>query len=839
MKDTAQVVVIGGGVVGASVLYHLAKGGMTDVMLLERDVLTCGSSWHAAGGFHTINGDPNVAKLQKYTIELYKEIEELSGQSCGVHITGGVMLAADEQRMEWLRMSLARGKYLGLDLKEVTLEEALEVNPFFDPSKFVGAIYDPLDGHLDPYGVTHAYAKAAKKLGAKVHEKVKVEDTVPNGDGTWTVVTDKGNVHAENVVNAGGLWAREVGRMAGLELPILAMEHHYLLTDAMPGVAEFNERTGREVGHAVDFSAELYTRQERDGVLIGTYEKNCQPWQPHETPWNFGSELLEPDYDRIMPSLEKIFDHFPAYAEAGIRQAVNGPFVFAPDGNPMIGPVRGLPGYWCAVGIMAGFSQGGGVGLSLANWIIEGDPGADIWGMDIARYGDWATMRYANKKVRENYSRRFQIKFPNEELWAGRPHKTTPIYDRLVAEGAQMGDGWGLETPLWYAPDGVKDEHSFRRSADFEHVGAEAKALREGVGLVEASGFAKYMVTGEGAAAWLDGMLACRLPKPGRMTLAPMLKQDGKVIGDFSLANLGPEGRPARATPRGSTALETDPERAALDGPDRWLILGAGNAEVYHMRWFLKHLPDDGSVRVQPLGLGLCGLSIAGPKSRDLLERLTEADVSNDAFRFMDIRQMELDGIPCIVGRVSFTGDLGYEIWMKPEYQRRVYDLLHEHGAEFGIRNVGLRAFLSLRLEKKFGTWGREYRPIYSPVECGLDRFCSTKKEADYIGRTAFEQAKKDGGTLRLKTFVVEADDADAIGDEPIFHNGDEGACGWVTSGGFAHAAGKSIAMGYVAKEHAGDTAQGGFEIEILGQRRKATIEETPLFDPNGSRMRS
>lgn len=816
MKNTAQAVIIGGGVVGASVLYHLAKGGMTDIMLLERDVLTCGSSWHAAGGFHTINGDPNVAKLQKYTIELYKEIEELSGQACGVHRTGGVMLAADEQRMEWLRMSLARGKYLGLDLREMSLDEALEVNPFFDKSKFVGAIYDPLDGHLDPYGVTHAYAKSAKKLGAAIHEQTKVEDTVPNGDGTWTIVTNQGNIHTQHVVNAGGLWAREVGRMAGLELPILAMEHHYLLTDGFPEVKEFNDRTGREVGHAVDFSAELYTRQERDGVLIGTYEQNCKPWSPRETPWNFGSELLEPDYDRIMPSLEKIFEHFPKYADVGIRQAVNGPFVFAPDGNPMIGPMRGLPGYWCAVAIMAGFSQGGGVGLSLANWMIHGDPGADIWAMDIARYGDWATMRYTNKKVRENYSRRFQIKFPNEELFAARPHKTTPIYDHLIKAGAQMGDGWGLEVPLWYAPEGVKDEHSFRRSADFEHVGAECKALRNGVGLVEASGFAKYIITGEGAEAWLDGMLACRMPKPGRMTLAPMLKEDGRVIGDFSLANLGKAG-----------------------GPAKYQILGAGNGETYHMRWFLKHLPKDGSVVVTSVGLGMCGLSISGPNSRELLARLTDVDVSNEAMKFMDIRDMEIDGLPCIVGRVSFTGDLGYEIWMKPEYQRRVYERLHEEGADLGIRNVGLRAFLSLRLEKKFGTWGREYRPIYSPVECGLDRFCSTKKEANYIGRAAFEAAKADGAKLRLKTFVVEAVDADAIGDEPVFRNGEAAAIGWITSGGFAHAAGKSVAMGYIPKELADDESEGGFEVEILGQRRKATITETPLFDANGSRMRS
>jgi dimethylglycine dehydrogenase len=538
MKSHARVVVIGGGVVGASVLYHLARFGWTDVVLLERDELTSGSTWHAAGGMHTINGDPNVAKLQKYTIELYKEIEELSGQATGVHITGGVLLAATEARMDWLRGVVAKGRYLGLDLEEISAEEAHRLMPLIDPTQFVGAVRNSEDGHLDPSGVTHAYAKAARKLGAEVERFTKVEEIVRRADGMWRVMTSKGEVVAEHVVNCGGLWAREVGRMVELELPILAMEHMYLITEDMPEVAEINAATGKEVIHAVDFDGELYLRQERGGMLMGTYEKAGKPWSERVTPWNFGHELLEPDIDRIAPSLEVGFRHFPAFQKTGIKQIINGPFTFAPDGNPLVGPVRGLPGFWVACGVMAGFSQGGGVGLSLAQWMINGDPGADIWAMDVARYGDWATMAYTNAKVRENYSRRFSIRFPNEELPAGRPLKTVPIHDLLAARGAQFGASFGLEVPLWYAPEGVRDEFSWRRSSDFAHVGAEARRVREAVGLSEISVFAKYRVTGEGAEGWLDRMLACRLPAAGRMTLAPMLKEDGRIIGDFTVARL-------------------------------------------------------------------------------------------------------------------------------------------------------------------------------------------------------------------------------------------------------------------------------------------------------------
>ena len=810
MQDQARVVVIGGGVVGASILYHLTKHGWSDVMLLERSDLTSGSTWHAAGGMHTINGDPNVAKLQQYTIGLYQEIEELSGQDIGLHMTGGVMLAATQERFDWLKGVYAKGKYLGMDeLEIITPERAAELMPLLDPSQFVGALYDPIEGHCDPYGVTHAYAKAARKNGATVETQTKVESLSQAPDGTWHINTNKGMIRAEHVVNAGGLWAREIGRMVGLELPVLAMEHMYLLTEDMPEVAEFNEKEGIEMLHAVDFDGEIYLRQERGGMLMGTYEKACRPWSEHETPWSFGHELLEPDIDRIAPSLEVGFQHFPAFENAGIRKIINGPFTFAPDGNPLVGPIEGMTNYWSACAVMAGFSQGGGVGLALSNWIVNGDPGFDVWAMDVSRFGDYANMAFTNARVRENYSRRFSIRYPNEELQAARPLLTTPIYDLLKEKGAQFGASFGLEVPLWFAPAGACDEFSWRRSTDFEHVGAEAKAVRASVGLTEISNFAKYSVEGSGAADWLDKMLACKLPAIGRMTLAPMLKEDGRVIGDFSLARLD---------------------------EDSFFIVGSGLAESYHMRWFTQHLPEDGSVTIYPEGLGLTGLSIAGPNARAVLQKLTRTDVSHENFGFMSIDAMDLGMVPALVGRVSYTGDLGYEIWVRPEYQRRLFADILAAGAEFDIALFGSRALNALRLEKNFGSWGREFRPVYYPHETGLDSFCAFSKDAKFIGREEAVKARdNDAGTYRLRSFVIEARNADVIGDEPLFHKGE--VAGFVTSGGFAHASGVSVAMGYVRAELADEPE--GWCVELFAEMLDARMQKQPLFDSNSSRMRS
>ena len=809
MKSTARVVVIGGGVVGTSVLYHLTKAGWTDALLIERDELTSGSTWHAAGGMHTLNGDPNVAKLQQYTINLYKEIERISGQSCGMHVTGGLMLAGTPERMEWLKMARARGRYLGMELELISADEAAKLFPLMDKKHFLGAIYDPIEGHVDPYGVTHAYAKSAQLAGAEIVRHTRVMDLMPRADGSWDVITDNGNVQAEHVVNAGGLWAREVGRMVGLELPVLAMEHQYLITEKIPSLVPAPGKT--EQLHVIDFEGELYLREERGGMLIGTYERGGVPWSPLQTPWDFGQNLLPNDLERIAPSLEVAFQHFPVLGESGIAKVVNGPFTFAPDGNPLVGPVKGVSNFWVACGVMAGFSQGGGVGLVLSRWMVDGDPGADVWAMDVSRYGDWATLGYTNAKVRENYSRRFRIRFPNEELPAARPLRTTPIYERLQAEHAVFGDYCGLEHPLWFAPSAqaATEAVTFRRSNAHPHVAAECQAVRENVGLIETSNYGKFEVTGPGAAEWLSGVMANHVPAVGRIALSPMLNERGKLIGDFTLC------RPS--------------ER-------RFFLIGTYAAESYYLRWFERHLPatpdKHRGVSLRPCAMEYLGLSVAGPNSRALLQTLVRDDLASSEFPFLSFRQMAVGMIPAWVGRLSFTGELGYEIWVTSEYQRALYDLLKQAGREWGLVSFGGRALNCLRIEKGFGTWAREFRPIYGPYEAGLGRFVDLQK-GDFIGRQCALQEKESGGALRLVALAIENTDADCLGDEPIWHDGR--VVGWVTSGAYGHTVGCSLALGYVPAALASSTE---FEVEIIGERHQGRRLAAPAYDPSGVRMR-
>jgi dimethylglycine dehydrogenase len=795
------------------VLYHLTKEGWTDVVLLERKQLTAGSTWHAAGGMHTLNGDPNVARLQQYTVNLYKEIEKESGQNCGIHLPGGLQLADTPERLDWLKMAQARGRYLGMHMEMISMKEAKELNPLLEEKYFVGALYDEDEGSVDPYGVTHAYAICARNRGAEVYTDTWATDLQQRKDGTWDVITDKGNIHAEHVVNAGGLWAREVGRMAGLELPVLAMEHHYLMTEPMDEVIEYNAKHGRELPHMIDFAGEIYARQEGQSILLGTYEQDNRPWSAKETPWDFVFQLLPHDLDRISDELERGFAHFPAVGRAGIKKFVNGPFTFSPDGNPLVGPIKGMRGMWSACAVMAGLSQGGGVGLSLANWMVHGDPGADIWAMDVARYGDYATLAYTNSKVRENYSRRFRITFPNEELAAARPLHTTPIYDRLTDHNAVWGAGFGLEHPLWFQDKGLepKEDITFYRSNAFKNVGEESRAVRERVGFSEASNFAKYKVSGEGSAAWLQRLFTNSLPKIGRTVLTGMLNPQGKIVGEFSISRIGEE---------------------------EFFLFGSQAAEVHHPRWFLAHLPENSKIRFETLSLSMVGLTVAGPRSRDVLQKLTDTSLATKDFPFMSFRKVNIGMAPVWLSRMTYTGDLGYEMWMAPEYQRYLFDLIWDAGREFDMRLFGFRALITMRLEKNFGTWFREYRPIYTPLEAGMDRVL--KFDHDFIGREAVEAEMKAGGPKRkLVMFKVDVDPqapADVIGDEPVFHDGK--VVGWITSGGYAHYSGVSLALGYIPAELAHEGTK-GFEIEIIGKMRPATLQLEPVLDPSGSRMRA
>jgi dimethylglycine dehydrogenase len=503
----------------------------------------------------------------------------------------------------------------------------------------------------------------------------------------------------------------------------------------------------------------------------------------------------------------------------GIRRVVNGPFTFSPDGNPLVGPIRGLRGYWVACGVMAGLSQGGGVGLALATWMTSGDhgdSGMDIWGMDVARYGDYATLAYTNAKVQENYRRRFRITFPNEELPAARPLLTTPIRDRLTAANAVWGATFGLEHALWFQRPGLPpiEEVTFRRSNAWDQVAAEVEAVRERVGMTEISNYAKYRVTGPGAEAWLSSMLTARMPAPGRITLTAMLNEAGRIVGEFTVA-------------RATTA-------------DEFHLFGSLPAEVHHSRWFLHHLPPDGSVRFEVLGLRLTGLSVTGPRSRDVLGAIApDLDLATEAFPFMTFRRVDLGVTPALMARINYSGDLGYELWITPEYQRELFDRIVAAGEPHGLRLFGMRALMSLRLEKSYGTWYREYRPIYTLHEAGLQRY--VKLDHEFVGRSAYEKEAETGPERRLVALVVEPDPdepADVIGDEPIWHDG--AVVGWVTSGGYGHSAGASLALGYVPAELADPAGPGGrgFEIEIIGRRRPARLQPEPVHDPQGLRMR-
>jgi dimethylglycine dehydrogenase len=758
------------------------------------------------------------------------------------------MMADSPERMDFLRMTHARGRCLGMETELITPSEAKAMFPLMDESHFVGALWDPVEGHLDPSGTTHAYAKAAQVLGAEIELRNPVLEITQDTDGIWNVVTKNGTIKTEHVVNAGGLWAREVGRMVGLELPLLAMEHMYLLTDDMPEVTEFNSETGRELVGVIDFKGEIYTRQERNGLLLGTYEKACKPWSPINTPWDFGHELLQPDLDRITPSLEVGFKHFPAFEKAGIKQIINGPFTFAPDGNPLIGPVPGLTNYWSACAVMAGFSQGGGVGLALANWMVDGDPGFDVFAMDVSRFGEWATIKYTNAKVRENYSRRFSISFPNEELPAARPQQTTPLYDIMLNENfAVMGDTWGLETPLWFAPS-KKEAHdvlSFHRSNDFKHVAAEVEAVRNSVGVTEISNFAKYEVSGADAEAFLNYLMTNNMPKLGSIILTPMLNENGKLIGDFTIAKAS---------------------------ENRFLIFGSLSATKYHMRWFEKHSKFYKSLKIKRFDMTLHGLSIAGPNSRKVLQKLVDEDISNSKFQFMSFREMDVNGAPCMINRLSYSGDLGYEIWMAPEYQRKVYRGIKKQGAEFNIKDFGMRALLSMRLEKNFPSWFAELRPIYGPYESRMERFIKINKPK-FIGQKAAKQELLHGPKISRTSFIIDADTSDVSGDEPIWaktekdydfidpphkhgakrfnskgnelsssnsqQDGKWKVVGWVTSGGYAHSIKASMAQGYIPTDLSQVTQKGLFEIEILGKRYPCQIMDNPPFDPLGKCMKS
>ena len=800
MKSHYRVVIIGGGVVGASVLYHLAKFGWKDVCLIERSVLTAGSSWHAAGGIHALNADPNIAALQAYTIDLLPEIEKESGQNIGLHMTGGLTMAGTPDRWEWLQSAYRVFQSIGIDdCRLVTPQEAQELNPIMSIDGLLGGMWADREGYIDPSGTVRAYAGAAKKNGAEVIEHNRVLELNQTADG-WQVVTEKGTITCEHVVNAAGLWAKQVGRMAGVELPVSPLAHHYLVSDSIPEL----EALDFEVPMTVDLEGFTYLRQDQKGVLLGIYEVDHKHWMEDGAPWDYGIELLQQDPDRIEKELIMGFERYPCLQEVGVKTWVNGAFTFSPDGNPLVGPVPGKRGYWVACAVMAGFLQGGGVGKSLAEWIIHGEPEADVFGMDVARYGDYAqNKRYIRETTGQFYSRRFVMTYPNEQLPAGRPLNMAPAHDAMTDAGCKWGVSWDLEVPLYFAPAGFTEKPTLKRSNAHDIVADECGTIRNGVGLLDITGFSRFEVTGPNAEQWLDHIMASKLPAPGRARLAPMLSETGKMKGDLTVLNWG---------------------------NGRYWIMGSYYLRAWHMRWFDDHITD--GVTLRDLGAEVCGFALIGPKSRAVIEKLAEQDVAS--LPFMGCAMFDIGLVRAHVARMSVTGEKGYEINCRMGDHIALRRMLLTAGANENIREVGFNALLSTRIEKSFGIWSAEFTQGYTPGMTGMDRWIAWDK-GDFVGRDAAIAERDGNGPAQIQvTLEVDALNADASGYEPIWV--DREMVGFVTSGAYGHTIGKSLAMALVNRDHAAIGTE--LSVHVVGVERAATVIAPSPYDPRGKAMR-
>ena len=696
---------------------------------------------------------------------------------------------------------------MGLNQEFISPKEVAERHPLIDPKHYIAALWDDQDGDLDPSGATYAFAKAAQKYGAKFFTHTPVQKTNQRSDGSWDISSPNGTINAEYLVNCAGLWAREVGQMQNVNFPVQPMEHHYLITETIPEIqTRMIGKKPKRLPSGIDYEANIYFRQEQNGMLLGTYEPKGTPWKVSGTPLDFGHELLQPDLDRIGDRLEMSFERIPTIATAGIKDIINGPFTFGPDGNPMIGPVPGVKNYWCAIGVMAGFCQGGGVGLSIAEWMIFGEPSIDVWAMDVARFGDFATPDWGTIKSIENYERRFVMTFPNETLPKGRKQKTTAIYDRLKAKGAVMDQSFGLEHAIWFAdrPENAKETPTFERNQSHNFVAKEVAAVRGSVGGIEIANFAKHEFIGAKARSYLNRMLAGYIPEPGRLCLSPMLTPKGKLYGDFTIVCLS---------------------------KDHYMIFGSGIMQEAHRRWFEERVPK--GVIYKNVSDEWHGIALSGPKSRELLKQITRDDVSAENFKFRDVRQTFVGGVPVLITRLSFSGELGYEIYCRPQYLLRLSEAIEEAGKYLNYGWYGARALLSMRLEKSWGVWGLELRPDFNVVESGLNNFIDWNK--DFIGKEATLKILREGPKRKLITLTIQECNIDVSNDEAILKNGE--TIGYVTSGGYAHHVKRSMAMGYVKAEHA---TQGNMvKIEILGTFFDATIITHPMYDAGGINMRS
>jgi dimethylglycine dehydrogenase len=802
----ARVVVVGGGIAGVSTLYHLTRLGWDDVALVEAAELTSGSTWHAAGLCTQFVQSYNLMTLLRHSVELYQRLEQETGIPVDFHRCGSVRIGTTADRLHQFEHVLGIAQSVGVPMEIVTPEQAAELFPLASMHGVLAAACLPSDGHVDPTSLTSSLAKGATDRGATIVRNTPVTGLVRER-GRWVVTTPEGAVRADHVVLAAGQWTRQVGRLAGVELPIVPLEHHYVVTEPILEV----ERRTVELPVLRDPDSSFYVRQEGGGLLVGPFEQSPKAWALDGVPADFHGKLLSPDLDQIEDSLVAAAERIPVFGDTGLQTVVNGPDGYTPDGRCLMGPVPGTRG----LHVLAGFSIfgivfGGGAGKYLAEWIVDGQPSDNMWELAASRFGEYARpTSYVVERAFEVYEDEYKIHYPEEERPAGRPLKTDPLYGTLLAKGAVMGVRSGWERPLWFARGGApaRDEYGFGRGNWFDAVGEECRAVRSGVGVLDQTSFAKYRVSGPGAAAFLDRICANRLPvEPGRMALTQLLTERGGIEADVTV-----------------TLLE----------PGVYYVVSAAATETHDLAWLQFHQPEDGSVSIDNVTSRLGVLTIAGPRSRDLLERVSRDDFSNDGFRFFRARAVDVGMSPVLALRVSYVGELGWELHHPLEHQAVLYDLLCEAGEELGLVDFGYRALDSMRLEKAYRLWGVDMSADWTPLQAGLERFVAFDK-GDFVGRDALLREREHGSTHTLACLEVEATVADAHGYEPIWAGGDA-PIAYVAAGGYGHTVLKSIALAYLPVAYAPVGTR--LEVTIHGERRPATVVEQPLYDPENAKL--
>ena len=806
---------------GVSTLYHLVKKGWSDVVLLERSELTAGSTWHAAGLLPLFNMSYTVGQLHKYSVDLYKRLPAETGQDVSFHVTGNLRLATCRERMDEYQKYCGTANTIGVPFEVISPARVKELWPLaelgdgVETPKIVGALYHPHDGHIAPADLTMALRKGARSGGAEIHEQTEVTAVRRTPSGEWHLTTTKGEITAEHVVCATGNYARQTGRMFGINVPSIPVEHQYIVYDESPELKAYREAGGRELAVLRESDKSYYLREERMGWILGPYEAGAPARFADGVPDWFGKSLFDGDLDRLLPHIEAAQRRVPALATCGIKDIVNGPIAYTPDGSPLIGPAWGAPNLWLNEGHSFGITAAGGSGWQLAEWIVEGEPGIDMAATDPRRYGAYTSKRYVVAKNEETYRNVFVIHFPDEERPDARPAKTSPIYDKLAKLGAVFGQRYGWERANWFAPPGVepKDQWSFRRSNYFEHVGNEAKALRGSVGVIDLTPFTKHEVTGPGAEAWLDGLVANKVPtKIGRIALCHALTRKGGIRTEFTITKIA-EGH--------------------------FYVVSAGAAERYDSDYLQKqlHTAPAGSVSIRNITTSRGCFVLAGPRSREVLAKLTDTPLDNTAFPWLTGQVAEVGlATDVYLMRVNFVGALGWELHFPVEYAHHLFDAIFNAGAEFGIRMAGMRAMESLRMEKSYRMWGTDLTPDYTPYEAGLDRFVRLNK-GPFIGKEALEKQLAAGVPHRFITLEVHGvTDADPLGNEPLYDTAGN-LIGRATSGYYGHNLGKSLAIGYVKPAFATPGTQLG--IEILGERKSATVLIDSPYDPENKDLRA